>query len=249
MPSITLGGPHGTFLAESFRSFRATGAIAPSGRRLAMALAAPLGGAGGAGPLRVLEAGAGTGAVTRELIERLPPGGELDLVEANPRFETCLRELVARATARGRAGAGAVRTHLALIEEFTASAPDAGYDVIVSGLPFTNFAPGRVAAIMDEYLRLLRPGGELTFFAYAGTRAVRALFASRAEAARHRSVEAVLAGYRRRFPADIRMTWGNIPPARVWRLRPEPPEPAAALAGPRSGRRVGVAAGRAGGRR
>ena len=64
------------------------------------------------------------------------------------------------------------------------------YDVIVSGLPFANFAPEQVELIMDHYLQMLRPGGTLTYFAYRGTRVVRALLASRDAAARHRAVEA-----------------------------------------------------------
>jgi phospholipid N-methyltransferase len=213
------------FLAEAVRDFRTTGAVAPSGRQLAVALAGPLREATRAGS--VLEVGAGTGAVTRELIPLLGPGSRLDVVEANARLAERLRRRVADETGEaGEAGAaGRVRVHPLPIEEFERSprSPrvprDGAYDVIVSSLPFTNFAPERVEAIMGRYLRLLRPGGALTFFSYAGTRALRTLLSSPAEVARHRAVERVLAGYQARYGARARMVWANVPPARVWRLR------------------------------
>nr|WP_230423381.1 methyltransferase [Streptomyces radicis] len=194
------------FLREAVRDMRTTGAIAPSGRALARALTAPVRAAAGR-PLNVLEAGAGTGAVTRALIPQLPAGSRLDVVEANPRFADRLREMTA--------GAERVCVHRTFVEHL-----DTGrrYDVIVSGLPFANFPPHQVEAIMSRYLDLLRPGGALTYFAYRGTRRARALFASRAEALRHHSAEQVLADYRGHYAATSGTVWANLPPARVWHL-------------------------------
>lgn len=202
------------FLAEARRDPRATGAFAPSGRRLAAALAEPLRERAGlhGRPLRVLEVGAGTGSVTRALLPLLGPGDRLDVVEANPRFAAGLSRALREGAAERRA---AVQVYAARVERVPL--PDR-YDVVVSGLPFTNFAPADVDAIMARYLRLLRPGGSLTYFAYLATAPARALVASAGEAARHRAVERVLAGYRGRLPSACRTVWGNPPPARVWRL-------------------------------
>ncbi|WP_258534789.1 class I SAM-dependent methyltransferase [Streptomyces sp. PT12] len=194
------------FLREAVRDMRTTGAIAPSGRALAKALTAPVVAAAGR-PLDVLEAGAGTGAVTRVLLPRLPAGSRLDVVEANPTFADRLREMTA--------GAERVRVHQVFVEHLDTRHR---YDVIVSGLPFANFPPHQVEAIMGRYLDLLRPGGALTYFAYRGTRRARALFASRAEALRHHSAEQVLADYRGHYTATSRTVWPNLPPARVWHL-------------------------------
>ncbi|MFB7999978.1 class I SAM-dependent methyltransferase [Streptomyces sp. NPDC056002] len=202
------------FLIEAARDLRTTGALAPSSKALARLLTAPVQDHG-TRPLNVLEAGAGTGSVTRALIPRLAPGSHLDIVEANARFASGLRRLVG--THPRLAGESErITVHHALVEQLDTGRP---YDVIVSGLPFTNFTPAQVETIMNRYLELLQPGGTLTYFAYRGTRYARALTASRAEARRHRAVEEVLAGYQRRYATGCWAVWGNLPPAKVWQLR------------------------------
>ncbi|MEV0263277.1 methyltransferase [Streptomyces sp. NPDC050617] len=215
-----------TFLLEAARDPRTTGAVAPSGKALARALTDPVR-ARAPRPLAVLEAGAGTGAVTRALIPRLAPGSRLDVVDANPRFAARLRHLV-RTHPRLAGSPEQVRVHQSLVEDL-----DTGrrYDVIVSGLPLTNFTPRQAETVMDRYLELLHPGGTLTYFAYLGTRHARALFATRAEARRHRAVEEVMAGYQRRYATGCRTVRTNLPPARVWQLR----RPARSLPAPRTG--------------
>ncbi|MEU0071036.1 methyltransferase domain-containing protein [Streptomyces sp. NPDC006332] len=201
------------FLTEAARDLRTTGAIAPSGKALARALTDPL--RATARPSAVLEAGAGTGAVTRVLIPQLSRGSRLDVVEANPRFAGRLRHLVAtHPHLEGLPGRAAV--HQTYVEHLSS---EQRYDVIVSGLPLTNFTPVRVERIMARYMEMLHPGGTLTYFAYLGTRAARALTASRAEARRHAEVNEVMAAYQRRYATGRWTVWTNLPPAHVWHLR------------------------------
>ncbi|MEU5594567.1 methyltransferase domain-containing protein [Streptomyces sp. NPDC020298] len=206
------------FLIEAARDLRTTGAIAPSGKALARALTEPVR-AQASGPLAVLEVGAGTGAVTRTLIPQLPRGSCLDIVEANPRFSAGLRHLVT-AHPRLAAGAAQVDVHGTYVEQFDT---DQRYDVIVSGLPLTNFTPVQVERIMARYMELLHPGGTLTYFAYLGTRRARAVTASRTEARRHAAVDEVMTAYQRSYATGRWTVWANLPPAYVWHLqRPLP---------------------------
>ncbi|MFG3188191.1 class I SAM-dependent methyltransferase [Streptomyces omiyaensis] len=215
------------FLIEAARDLRTTGAVAPSGTGLARALTDPLR-ARAPRPLSVLEAGAGTGAVTRALIPQLAPGSRLHVVDANPRFADRLRHLVhTHPHLAGRPGQ--VRVHQGYVEELDA---DSRYDVIVSGLPLTNFTPDRVEAIMNRYLDLLHPGGTLTYFAYLGTGTARSLLASRAETRRHQEVEEIMTGYQRRYATGCWTVWANLPPARVWQLQRPPADTPAPQAGP-----------------
>ncbi|WP_086559522.1 class I SAM-dependent methyltransferase [Streptomyces africanus] len=220
-PTTGLGLPYRsgrlTFLREAARTFRTTGAVAPSSGPLATRLAAPLALARAelGGPVSVLEVGAGTGPVTRMLASRLGPADRLDVVEVNPRFVDVLH--------------GALRTDPALsaasdririiAESITEARLGRRYDVIVSCLPFTNFAPDMVRTVLERYFSVLEPGGHLTYFAYLGTEATRALVADRAEAARHRAVAAVLDGFTARYGVGDSLVLRNLPPARVRHLR------------------------------
>ncbi|WP_381793374.1 class I SAM-dependent methyltransferase [Streptomyces niveus] len=202
------------FLLEAVRDLRTTGAVAPSGRTLARALTAPVSEAGPR-PLSVLEAGAGTGAVTRVLIPLLPRGSRLDIVEANPRFAVRLHQLATTHPARVNRSVEA-KVHQSYVQDLDT---DERYDVIVSGLPLTNFPPAEVERIMARYIDLLHPGGTLTYFAYQGTRAARSLTASRPEARRHAAVDEVMAAYQSRYATGRWAVWANLPPAHVWQLR------------------------------
>ncbi|TPQ18356.1 class I SAM-dependent methyltransferase [Streptomyces sporangiiformans] len=211
------------FLIEAARDLRTTGAIAPSGKALARALTDPVR-AQAPRPLAVLEAGAGTGTVTRTLIPELPRASRLDIVEANPRFASRLRHLV---TTHPHLAPAQVNVNQTYVEQLDT---DQRYDVIVSGLPLTNFTPVQVERIMARYMELLHPGGTLTYFAYLGTRKARALTASRAEARRHAAVDEIMATYQRTYATGRWTVWANVPPAYVWHLqRPlvsaEHPEP------------------------
>ncbi|MFI1207363.1 class I SAM-dependent methyltransferase [Streptomyces sp. NPDC020802] len=202
------------FLIEAARDLRTTGAIAPSSTALARALTEPVR-IQAPRPLAVLEAGAGTGPVTRALLPQLARGSRLDIVEANPRFAARLRQLVAtdpHLTARSQQ----VTVHQTYVEQLDT---DQRYDVIVSGLPLTNFNPEQVERIMARYLELLHPGGTLTYFAYLGTRKARALTASRDEARRHAAVDDIMAAYQRSYATGRWTVWGNLPPAHVWHLQ------------------------------
>ncbi|MFF4603618.1 class I SAM-dependent methyltransferase [Streptomyces sp. NPDC001339] len=210
------------FLIEAARDMRTTGAVAPSGRALARAATDPVR-RQAPRPLTVLEAGAGTGAVTRALVPLITPGSRLDVVDANPRFADRLRHLVH--THPHLAGKPEqVRVHQQYVEELDT---DCRYDVIISGLPLTNFTPGQVETIMERYMELLHPGGTLTYFAYLGTRRARTLVSSRRAARRHQAVDDVMTGYQRRYATGCRTVWANLPPAKVWQLqRPAQPAPA-----------------------
>lgn len=204
------------FLREATRTFRTTGAIAPSSRQLAERLAAPLAPASRLRrPTAVLEVGAGTGPVTRVLAGAVGPADRLDVVEINPRFVEILHGAL-----RTDPAMSAASDRIRIIpESITEMRIDHSYDVIVSCLPFTNFEPDTVKAILDRYLSVLVPGGHLTFFGYLGTHATRSLLSSRKESARHREVNDLLHEFTRRYASRHSVVWRNIPPARVWHVR------------------------------
>nr|QDF63332.1 KyaL [Saccharopolyspora sp.]QDF63343.1 KyaL [Saccharopolyspora sp.] len=203
------------FSREALRSFRVTGAIAPSSRRLAARLAAPLLPPQHRPPARVLEVGAGSGVVTRELADRIGPADRLDVVEINPHYVRMLDTAL-----RTEFALSAVADRIALHEVSVLDAPlEPRYDVVVSGLPFTNFEPEQVRALLDRHLELLVPGGHLTFFGYLGTQRARALVSGPAESRRHRAAMEVEREFVERYGLGRSTVWWNLPPAHVWHLR------------------------------
>ena len=80
-----------TFVAEALINFPTVAAISPSSSYLATAMLEPL----TLARTRVaLELGAGTGAITRALLDQLPPHATLLVFEINPRFFDCLRRSI-----------------------------------------------------------------------------------------------------------------------------------------------------------
>ncbi len=208
---------HGLFFREFLRNFHTTGAILPSGRFLAAALSRFVceNGDEEPAPRRLLEVGAGTGAVTRRIVLGLKPHDRLDLVESNESFANRLRQRL-QTEPVFQAARDRVRVLHTAVEEL---AGEVSYDLIVSGLPLNNFSVADVQRILDSLVGMLKPGGTLSFFEYIAIRRLRWLVSGRAERQRLRGIgsalEAVLAGH------EIRRdwVWANVPPAWVHHVR------------------------------
>jgi phospholipid N-methyltransferase len=158
------------FLRQFTHTARMTGSIAPSGAALSRALTRHVQPGSAHQPRAVLEVGPGTGAVTRRLAQCLGPHDTLELVEANSLFVDRLSAAL-RHDARLAAVAPRTRLHHGLIQD-----QELGhYDTIVCGLPFANFPPAQIEAVVRQLIGSLRPGGRLSFFSYIGGRAAQRL--------------------------------------------------------------------------
>ena len=166
-----------------------TGAVTPSGRVLARAMARyvepdlP-------GP--VVELGPGTGPVTEALVAHGIDPARLVLVEFNPAFCQLLRARFPAATVI-QADAYGLRRALATLLRQPAAA-------MVSGLPmFTKPVRTRLRLLRDA-LTLLLPGAPFVQFTYAVVPPIPHSFAGVTAEASER-------------------IWMNLPPARVWVYR------------------------------
>lgn len=199
------------FLREFVRNFHTTGAILPSGRFLARALAQNV--APQPDGRRICEVGPGTGSVTEQIIKRLGPNDRLDLVELNDAFVERLRRRLAD-DPLFRPAAERIRIFHCPVQEMLDRADDR-YDLMISGLPLNNFSAELVAEILDVLLKLLRPGGVLSFFEYIAIRRMRGLVSGPSERRRLRGIDAAL----KRLFANRRVKhdriWLNVPPAWV----------------------------------
>ncbi|MCA9260600.1 MAG: methyltransferase domain-containing protein [Planctomycetales bacterium] len=204
------------FWQEFRRTFYSTGAVMPSGRRLARTLAKYVGrGSDAAEPRRILEVGPGTGTVTEAIIEKMGANDTLDLVELNDRFVTALQQRIDNDPV-WRSAAPRIRLHHQAIEEHRVERP---YDVMVSGLPFNNFPGAAVRSILSHLESMAADGATLSFFEYVAVRPVKSLACRVAERRRLTEVGQAVDSQRRRWGVGRDCVVGNVPPAWVHHLQ------------------------------
>jgi len=181
--------------AHFFRSLvfapRATGAVAPSGRALARAMAAAVGDATRG---LIVELGPGTGPVTRALLDRGVERNRLILIEFDPRF---CRILAERFGPEGIVQGDAYDLPRTL-QNFAGQPIGA----IVSSLPLLNEPTQRREKLIDDAFSLMGPDGLFVQFTYGFMSPI--------------PREACARRYSARRAAPI---WRNLPPARVWTYR------------------------------
>lgn len=206
----------GLFVRQAARTFRATGAVAPSSRALGHALSRFVDEREDPNaPLSILEAGSGTGAVSRVIAQHMRKGDTIDLVEPNPEFADHLAELLVSDPDLNLI-ADSATLHQALVTDL---GPDRSYDVIVSGLPFANFTAEEVREILEYYFSVLRPGGRVSLFGYLYTKQVKAVVAPRADYLRQARSSWVVEEWVNRYGIGTERVLANIPPAWIHHLR------------------------------
>jgi phospholipid N-methyltransferase len=210
---VTQLGDYRAFLTQFLRNYETTGAVIPSSRALAQALCRHVG--RGAPNQRILEAGPGTGAVTKCIVEHMRPDDELWMVELNPTFAAHIRTAF-----RDNPQLQAVAHRCHLVEgSVQALGAEKQFDLVVSGLPLNNFSSHDVRAILNAYAKLLKPNGVLSFFQYIFIRPAKLLVSTGDERTRLKGVgdaiETVLG--QREFARE--WIWPNVPPAWVHHVR------------------------------
>lgn len=195
--------------AHFFRSLiaapRLTGAVAPSGKALARAMARAV------GPVRsgdlVVELGPGTGPVTRALVERGLDPRSLVLVEYDPGFCRMLRSRFDRAAV--------IEGDAYDLKSVLAPLADRKIAAVVSSLPLLNQPPGRREQLIADAFDLMGSEGVLVQFTYG----------------LHSPIprEACVGRYLARGGAPV---WRNLPPARVWTYQFDPDAARSRATGP-----------------
>ena len=179
------------FLRSLVAAPRLTGAVAPSGRVLARAMAAAVDPANAG---LVVELGPGTGPVTRALIERGLDRRRLVLVEYDPRF---CRILESRFE-----GVRIIEGDAYDLPRTLAEFRDTAVAAVVSSLPLLNQPPHRREKLIADAFALMGPEGVFVQFTYG----LLSPIPHEACAGRY---------WAHRGPA----IWRNLPPARVWTYR------------------------------
>lgn len=203
------------FWREFRRTFHTTGAIAPSGPSLCRALATQV--CQSPGAKRILEIGPGTGAVTSEIICRMGPDDQLDLVEINTNFAGMLRK---RLSDDESWAAVAPRTRVLEMPVEKLPPDDLHrYSCMISGLPLNNFSSDCVQQILEHLQLLATDGCTLSFFEYVGIRRLKALISSAQERERLTEIGRILQATFANWEFRRQCVIVNVPPAWVHHLR------------------------------
>ena len=178
----------GDFFRSLLREPLSVGALAPSSRSLANLMVT------GMRPgSRVVELGAGTGAVTRAILDAGVHANDLILIEQNEEFADLLIGRFPGATVV-RANAVSLRRHIG---------PDFGpADFVVSGLPLLLFPTRTKVRLLVQVFKSLKDDGCLYQFTYGGRCPVRR------SVLRRLGLKASL----------MKFTLFNVPPAFVYRI-------------------------------
>ncbi|MGN9844095.1 class I SAM-dependent methyltransferase [Nonomuraea sp. H19] len=185
------------FLGQFLRAPAMIGALAPSSRRLASAVCAPI---PERGEPTVVELGPGTGAFTTEIQQRLAGRGHHLAVEVN--------ELMARLLAERFPTVDVAHADAARLGELLGERGLRQADVVVSGLPWAAFPEELQRELLEAVTEAMGLGAAFTTFSYihaiplSSARRFRGLLAER--------FEEVVAG---------RTVWRNTPPAFVFHAR------------------------------
>ncbi len=142
------------FFRRFLRDVRHIGAVLPSGRPLARAMAAAVGAVRADGT--IVELGSGTGSITEELVRTFPENACV-LIEREGAFIPALRERFPRAlVVHGNAEDAA---SVLAAEGKKAAA-------VVSGLPMLSLPEATKKAVFSALERVLPPGGKYVQFTY-----------------------------------------------------------------------------------
>jgi phospholipid N-methyltransferase len=176
-------GPAGVFFQGFLEHPKMVGSIIPSSRSTIAKMLAPV---KWDECKLFVEYGPGVGTFCRPVLDRLPRGGELIVIDTNPLYIDYLKHTI-----------GDSRFHpvLGSAEDVEAIVRSLGHehaDYVLSGLPFSTLPEGVGPAIAAATHRVIRPGGAfLTYQFSANARDLTARYFDR---------------------VDTGMTWFNIPP-------------------------------------
>jgi phosphatidylserine decarboxylase len=196
------------FVRQVFSGAADVGALLPCSRFSARAMVSEL--ERRKGPANILEVGSGTGAITTEIVKVMEPGDRLTVCDLNSAFMAYLNE---RFESEPDFIEVRDRTSFRTMSVIDLDEPEP-FDIIISTLPFTRFAPQLTKAILNKYQAMLAPNGVVSYIEYAWLRELKHRLSAESDSVNH-IVEPLLARHEFRRDTILR----NIPPAWVHHLR------------------------------
>jgi len=144
---------HLLIMSKFLRNPRTVGAVSASSQAMARQMVEEI---PIGKPVNIVELGPGTGSFTRAIMERMAPGSRFLAIELEPEF---VKRLQPRWPSVEFVLASAVE-----LEQLVKARRLKPVDHIVSGLPFASLAVSDIDRILDGIQHTLRSGGTFTTF-------------------------------------------------------------------------------------
>ena len=156
--------------------------------------------------LRVLEVGAGTGAITEQLVYKMQGLGVLDVIEIDSNLCSMLREKFSKYPN--------VKIHECSILDYGS---EKSYDHIISTLPFNSFDEAFARAVISKFDSLAKKDGcHMSYVEYIVSGWKQHLPTDDANDVK--AVKSFLDNYRLNHEGETVTEWVNVPPIYIYHL-------------------------------
>lgn len=177
------------------KDLKQVGAIAPSSKFLAKDLVSQLkkrvSCTGNCPPLNILEIGAGTGPLTKQIAKHIRPEDQLDVVEIHKKFFQIVKTKYRQDN---------IQAYHSDILQFESSHQ---YDFIFSSLPYENMPEEVSRQIWEKKLSLCASDAYISYFKYVKFRNFKSDFEEKVV---------------KKYGQDKKFVFLNLPPAKVYTL-------------------------------
>jgi len=196
----------GSFLYALVKNPKRIGAVIPSSSFLSSTIVKKI--EKKDNPIKILEVGAGTGAFTEKIVQKMGDQDLLDVIELDSNLCDILRKKFG--THKN------VKIHCLSILDFKT---DNVYDFIISGLPFNAFGSDLVSSIVNKYKHLIKNNGIVSYFEYMLTANIRKFFSMGKKRVDFVRSMKILENFRKKFLIERNRVFLNVPPAYTYHLQ------------------------------
>lgn len=195
-----------SFFVQMLKRPAVVGAVAPTSEMAASAMVAHIPKVPGI-DRHIIEVGAGTGSITKELVKQLQPGDTLDLVE----LDEGLADILVK-----RFGTHPQINVLQM--SITDWRPAYKYDAMVMSVPFNALPIGITKSIWEHCLQLLKPGATTSYISYMLFPHIKEFLLQGKEKENYRANRQFMADLRKKYLSGHVEIMANLPPADVFYL-------------------------------
>lgn len=194
-------------------AFEATGTLFPSSAWAARELSKPV--LDIRGPKNILEAGAGTGPVTLQIMKDMHPGDTFTICELNPKLAEILKINIEKDENYQRLKSN-IKIFIGPVQELSEDTP---FDVIVCALPFLNFPISLTREIFAKFYKMSTSNTHITWYEYIGLRKINKVVARPEKKKKLRDFEIFWKELSGKAPIKKKRVWLNMLPINVYRTK------------------------------